>query len=128
MKFKFKIQKYQTEAVDAVVKCFDGQSFNDKVFYLRDLGKRETGVQINLLKGVEVALEDGSGFANAPIELSNAQLLDNIRALQLSNNIKQSAELSVTFDGCRCALDIEMETGTGKTYCYIKTMFELNKK
>ena len=128
MKFKFKIQKYQTEAVDAVVKCFDGQSFNDKVSYLRDLGKRETGVQINLLKGAEVALEDGSGFANAPIELSNAQLLDNIRALQLSNNIKQSAELSVPFDGCRCALDIEMETGTGKTYCYIKTMFELNKK
>lgn len=72
---------------------------------------------------------NGSGFGNATIELSDSQLLDNIRALQLDNNIKQSSELSKPFGNtCRCALDIEMETGTGKTYCYIKTMFELNKK
>lgn len=38
MKFNFKIQKYQTEAVDAIVKCFEGQPFADKIQYLRDRG------------------------------------------------------------------------------------------
>ncbi len=42
MKFKFKIQDYQTEAVEAVVKVFDGQPFNNRVSYLRDLGKQTT--------------------------------------------------------------------------------------
>lgn len=126
MKFKFKIQDYQTEAVNAVVKVFEGQPFNDRLSYLRDLGKQTTPVQQTL----ETIGEDfSSGFGNAPVELSDTNLLENIRALQLGNNIKQSSALSKPFGaGCRCALDIEMETGTGKTYCYIKTMFELNKK
>lgn len=130
MKFKFKIQDYQTEAVEAVVKVFDGQPFNNRVSYLRDLGKQITPIQTSLLADdLRYVGNDGSGFGNAPIELSDEQLLDNIRALQLDNNIKQSSLLSKPFGvGCRCALDIEMETGTGKTYCYIKTMFELNKK
>lgn len=130
MKFKFKIQQYQTDAVNAVVNVFDGQPFKDKVSYLRDLGKWQTNVQTSLLEeDVHFVDGNGSGFENAEIVLSDAQLLDNIRALQLANNIKQSNELSKPFgNNCRCALDIEMETGTGKTYCYIKTMFELNKK
>lgn len=130
MKFKFKIQNYQTEAVDAVVKAFDGQPFNDRIPYLRDLGKQTQNVQASLFEDdLHYMDSDGSGFENAPIQLSDMQLLDNIRSLQLSGNIKQSAELSKPFgNNCRCALDIEMETGTGKTYCYIKTMFELNKK
>lgn len=45
MKFKFKIQEYQTEAVAAVVDAFDGQPFNDRVSYLRDLGKQERPLQ-----------------------------------------------------------------------------------
>lgn len=130
MKFKFKIQEYQTEAVDAVVKSFDGQSFNDRVSYLRDLGEQDIQVQQSFIAGsANYVGDDGSGFGNAPIELSDNMLLENIRALQFNNNIKQSQSLSKPFGiGCRCALDIEMETGTGKTYCYIKTMFELNKK
>ena len=130
MKFKFKIQDYQTEAVEAVVKVFDGQPFNNRVSYLRDLGKQTTPIQTSLLADdLQYVGNNGSGFGNATIELSDSQLLDNIRALQLDNNIKQSSELSKPFGNtCRCALDIEMETGTGKTYCYIKTMFELNKK
>ena len=126
MKFKFKIQDYQTEAVNAVVKVFEGQAFNDRIAYLRDLGKQTQNVQQTLDNLDE---DYGSGFGNATIDLTDDTLLDNIRALQLENNIKQSAALSKPFGvGCRCALDIEMETGTGKTYCYIKTMFELNKK
>lgn len=130
MKFKFKIQDYQTEAVEAVVKVFEGQSFNDKVSYLRDLGNTKTLRQGSIFSDdADYIYSDGNGFENAPIELSDAQLLDNIRTLQLTNNIKQSGELSKPFgNNCRCALDIEMETGTGKTYCYIKTMFELNKQ
>ena len=55
MKFTFKIQKYQTEAVDALVKCFEGQQFADKVQYLRDKGimpqvqKTETLSQMSLI-------------------------------------------------------------------------------
>lgn len=126
MKFKFKIQDYQTDAVNAVVKAFEGQSYNDRVSYLRDLGKHTQPVQQTL---EDIGEDFASGFGNAPIELSDETLLENIRKLQTSNNIKQSAILSKPFGaGCRCALDIEMETGTGKTYVYIKTMFELNKK
>lgn len=130
MKFKFKIQDYQTDAVDAVVKAFEGQSYNDKVSYMRDLGSIKDWKQASLFADdASFFAGDSNGFENAPIELSDTQLLDNIRALQLANNIKQSNELSKPFgNNCRCALDIEMETGTGKTYCYIKTMFELNKK
>ena len=122
MKFKFKIQDYQTEAVDAVVKVFDGQPFNDKVSYLRDLGE-------NIQICTENQNINGDGFENAAIELSDVMILENIRSIQSQNNIRQSDDLSKPFgNDCRVALDIEMETGTGKTYCYIKTMFELNKQ
>ena len=67
-----------------------------------------------------------TGYKNEAVELSDEQLLHNIQTLQSQNNIKLSA--SLVKDLGRCSLDIEMETGTGKTYVYIKTMFELNKK
>ena len=128
MKFKFKIQQYQTDAVKAVVNVFNGQPFMDKVTYLRDLGNTTSPVQKSFLDGLDLSNNDGSGFENAPIALTDTQLLENIRGLQIDNNIKQSSSLSKPLgNGCRCSLDIEMETGTGKTYCYIKTMFELNK-
>ena len=60
------------------------------------------------------------------VELTDDQLLINIQKIQSQNNIKQSKTL--VKDLGRCSLDVEMETGTGKTYVYIKTMFELNKK
>ena len=66
------------------------------------------------------------GYKNELVELSDEKLLSNIQALQRQNNIKLSN--SLVKDLGRCSLDIEMETGTGKTYVYIKTMFELNKK
>jgi len=60
------------------------------------------------------------------ITLNDVVLLENIRAMQARNNIKQSSGL-VKHLG-RCSLDVEIETGTGKTYVYIKTIFELNKQ
>ena len=130
MKFKFKIQDYQTEAVNAVTNVFEGQPYNDRVSYLRNVGDIDSLTQGSLfIDDANYYNSNSNGFENAPIELSDTQLLDNIRALQLANNIKQSGNLSKPFgNNCRLALDIEMETGTGKTYCYIKTMFELNKK
>ena len=70
--------------------------------------------------------EDDTGYKNEPVRLTSEELLANIRAIQAENNIHQSERL-VRDLGC-CSLDVEMETGTGKTYVYIKTMFELNKR
>ena len=129
MKFNFKIQQYQTDAVDAVVRVFQGQGFHDKISYIRDRGKAEQdqitfGMPDEELDAID-PLND-TGYKNEAIALSDEQLLHNIQTLQSQNNIKLSA--SLVKDLGRCSLDIEMETGTGKTYVYIKTMFELNKK
>lgn len=131
MKFNFKKQQYQTDAVDAVVKAFNGQGFYDKISYIRDLGNMKSkDMQMTLgFTDEEMELYDpanDTGYKNELVELSDEQLLNNIQALQRQNNIKLSN--SLVKDLGRCSLDIEMETGTGKTYVYIKTMFELNKK
>ena len=131
MKFNFKIQQYQTEAVDAVVNVFNGQSFHDRNSYIRDLGKMNpSNYQMAWdLTQEEIELYDpanDAGYKNEEVELSDEQLLSNIHTLQSKNNIKLSPSLIKNLG--RCSLDIEMETGTGKTYVYIKTMFELNKK
>ena len=123
MKFKFTIQGYQTDAVDSIVKVFAGQPFQDKVSYRRDTGT--TKIERNILNYNLSDEELYIGFANAPVVLNENQLLKNIQCVQNDNNIKQSSNLSKHM-GC-CSLDVEMETGTGKTYVYIKSMFELNK-
>lgn len=130
MKFNFKIQDYQTEAVDSIVKVFEGQGYHSGLGYIRDLGSLEIPQQkqLSLLGdefGEQLELEDTTGYKNEEIMLTDDRLLQNIRDLQLQNNIKQSPTL--VKDLGRCSLDVEMETGTGKTYVYIKTMFELNK-
>ena len=125
MKFNFKIQQYQTDAVDAVVKVFNGQGFHDKINYIRDLGNTEQNLS-SQVSFDENEIMDDTGYKNELVKLSDEQLLQNIQNLQSQNNIKLSQ--SLVKDLGRCSLDIEMETGTGKTYVYIKTMFELNKK
>ena len=154
MKFKFKIQDYQTKAVESIVNVFKGQPFNDHVKYTRDLGikEKENIVKYKGEDGNDEVAEEGSffnvidngmspkeivedyyndvensdGFENSNISLSNEEILKNIREIQGINNINSSDKL-VNHLG-RSSLDIEMETGTGKTYVYIKTIFELNKK
>lgn len=128
MKFNFKIQQYQTDAVEAVINVFGGQGFHKNGGYIRDLGtlERQTAVQTSFLEEDEADIYDDTGFKNDEIDLTDTQLLTNIQKLQRNNNIKVSP--SLVKDLGRCSLDIEMETGTGKTYVYIKTMFELNKR
>lgn len=122
MKFKFTIQPYQTEAVDSVVGVFAGQPFNDRFTYRRD-AKVERDIT-NYQKSDE---ELFMGFANNHVQLNNAQLLANVARIQVLNNIALEKAISNNGFGA-CSLDVEMETGTGKTYVYIKTMFELNKQ
>lgn len=131
MKFNFKIQQYQTDAVDAVVKVFNGQGFNDGITYVRDQGKKiyDNTQMVFDVYDEEMSVYDpmdSTGFKNERIFLTDDQLLNNICKIQNENNIKNSKELSKNLG--RCSIDIEMETGTGKTYVYIKTIFELNKK
>lgn len=126
MKFTFKIQQYQTEAVEAVVNVFRGQGMHANAAYLRDRGieNKPAASQLSLLEDEEVYAD--TGFKNENIQLTDEQLLMNIRKQQTVNNIRLSPALIK--DLGRCSLDIEMETGTGKTYVYIKTMFALNKQ
>lgn len=128
MKFNFKIQQYQTDAVEAVVNVFKGQGYHDGISYRRDIGKYKDPKQMTIVDEDMSVIDpfDDSGYKNEIVELSDEQLLQNIHTLQSENNIKLSP--SLIKDMGRCSLDIEMETGTGKTYVYIKTMFELNKR
>ena len=119
MKFKFKIQQYQTDAVEATVNVFAGQSSKTSAQYRRDLGKT---------KGRIVFDEEYVGYRNNDVELQSPQLLANIQQQQAIYNIPKSLRLSQPDGLGACSLDIEMETGTGKTYVYIKTMFEMNKR
>ncbi len=122
MKFKFTIQPYQTEAVESVVGVFTGQPFNDNFTYRRDAYIERDLTNI-MLSDEELYM----GFANAKVQIDRVKLLENIHRIQTRNNIKLSDKVTAGELGA-CSLDVEMETGTGKTYVYIKTMFELNKQ
>ena len=134
MKFRFKIQQYQTDAVDSVVRVFDGQHYSDGVSYIRDLGEQKPVMppqngQLSMFPDPQLTFDDvldDTGYKNENLRLNADELLQNIRTIQSENNIRLSDHL-VRELGC-CSLDVEMETGTGKTYVYIKTMFELNKR
>ncbi|MDO8995746.1 MAG: DEAD/DEAH box helicase family protein [Nitrosomonas sp.] len=121
MKLKFKKQQYQTNAVESVADCFAGQPNNSGIQYRIDPGRVSAGSlqQSDWL--------DGAGFKNMDIALLKGTLLENIHKVQQRQNLSLSTAL-VSNKVCEVNLDVEMETGTGKTYCYVKTMFELNQR
>jgi len=137
VKLKFKNQTYQTHAVDAVLNCFKGQPNTAGFGYRIDPG---------VTKANQTELFEESGFKNSDIILSPQQMLENIQAVQRNQNLPQSQSINefktikkdafvvdkaYTKKALAIApyhLDVEMETGTGKTYCYIKTFFEMNKQ
>ncbi len=145
--FQFKEQKYQTDAVSSVLQCFDGQPKASSNAYTIDPGINQN----QHFKAIEDAFviddEPEIGYANAPIH-NNVNILKNIRDVQIVNRISPSESLDnfQTLGGrkgpkpvskkekkdladiTQINLDIEMETGTGKTYCYTKTMFEMYKR
>lgn len=141
MKLKFKTQAYQAAAVQAVVDCFKGQppASAEAMTYRIDPGQAKRDTE---------DLFSDSGFKNADLALTDLALLDNIQQVQRGQNLPISGSLDdfFTINGNRelvpatkqyiedakaiskLHLDVEMETGTGKTYCYIKTIFELNRR
>lgn len=117
MKLKFKQQQYQDDAVMAVVNCFEGQEKGSRkdliARYTRTLDK---GTLLEKTEEVEVI-----SFGNHPITLTESERRTNIRNVQRINDINYTDNQNLN------DFTIEMETGTGKTYTYIKTMYELNK-
>ena len=113
MKLQFKHQSFQREAARAVVDAFLGQPLQDAFAYRMDVGKGG------------LALE-AQGFRNQELQLSDTQLTENIRAIQTKQELQPVEHVRRDAHGT-LVLSIEMETGTGKTYTYIKTMYELYK-
>jgi type III restriction enzyme len=115
MKLKFKHQKFQSEASKSICDVFSGQPYLSETNYLIDKGDT---------KG-QTDLYDWTGFKNHKIvpELNDKIILGNIQKIQRKNNISPSPSLEGRYN-----LTVEMETGVGKTYTYIKTMFDLNKR
>lgn len=119
MRIQYKHQKFQADAAKAVVDVFAGQPYLTPT-YMMDRG---TGMfQIGLNEE-----RDYTGWSNQKIvpELSDHLILEHIQKIQRTNQIQPSSKLEGRSDGFN--LTIEMETGVGKTYTYIKTMYELNR-
>ena len=116
MKLQFKHQKFQADAAKAVVDVFAGQPFLTS-FYTME--KREGYVQHSINEE-----EESIGWRNQPLvpELTDGVILEHIHKIQRVNQIAFSPKLEGRYN-----LTIEMETGVGKTYTYIKTMYELNR-
>lgn len=144
MKLQFKRKAYQSAAVEAVADCFSGQPKTSGIQYRIDPGRAADQGQQMLSQFDELY-----GFKNTDLAITASQLLDNIQAVQRQQNLPVSSSLDnfqVRDTGKNklvpaampyrkqlmamspVHLDIEMETGTGKTYCYIKTMFELYQR
>lgn len=116
MKFKFKDQKFQADAAKAVVDVFAGQPYLTPT-YMMDRGA-DSAIQLTDTD------EQFTGWANQKLipALNDDIILEHIRKIQRTNQIKPSDKLEGRYN-----LTVEMETGVGKTYTYIKTMYELNK-
>lgn len=116
MKLQFKHQKFQADAAKAVVDVFAGQPYLTPS-YMMDKGS-------GLYQQSITEEEDFTGWSNHKIvpQLTDGLILENIRKIQRKNQIEPSAGLEGRYN-----LTIDMETGVGKTYTYIKTMYELNK-
>lgn len=127
MKFNFKIQEYQTNAVQSVVDCFEGQPYVNMTSYRRDIGHNyNNGCKMMHAPSYFDEEISETGFKNERLMIDNQKLLENIKKVQRNNNLFMSDELVKGIGNC--SIDVEMETGTGKTYVYIKTMYELYKK
>ena len=116
MKLQFKHQKFQADAAKAVVDVFAGQPYLTPS-YMMDRGS-------GFYQQTLTEDEDFTGWSNQKIvpELNDKMILEHINTIQRTNQIKPSAKLEGRYN-----LTIEMETGVGKTYTYIKTMYELNR-
>ena len=119
MKLQFRHQAFQAEAANVVCDVFAGQPYRTPSYMI------DPGADLYLEPG-QLALQHEwhfTGFGNAPVSVSDEEVLQHIQAIQRAGQIKPSEKLEGHYN-----LTIEMETGVGKTYTYIKTMYELNKR
>ena len=115
MKLQYKYQKFQADAAKAVVDVFAGQPYLTPSYMMdRGSGTYQTSITED---------QDYTGWSNQKIvpELSDGTILEHLQIIQRTNGIEPSSSLEGRYN-----LTIEMETGVGKTYTYIKTMYELN--
>ncbi len=118
MKLKFKEQQYQNDAVNSVINCFLGENKGNRRNLLARYTKvYDEGTLLERKEDVEVI-----SFGNHSITLSETDIRNNIRNVQRQNDINYTDNAGIT------DYTIEMETGTGKTFTYIQTMYELNKE
>jgi type III restriction enzyme len=134
MKLQFKEQDFQLEAVQAVVDCFEGQPLQTKTFTLERsqqlLRKARSAARGEIVDAAfEADILDETGYRNADIKITEHQMLKNIRSVQRNHDLHESERIERPA-GVKLGynLTVEMETGTGKTYTYIRSMYELNKK
>lgn len=126
MKLQFKHQKFQADAAKAVVDVFAGQPYLTPTYMMdKGVAKDRSG-----FSGYEYTIgeeDEFTGWSNSKIvpELNDHIILEHIQKIQRANQIQPSEKLEGRANGYN--LTIEMETGVGKTYTYIKTMYELNK-
>ncbi len=127
MKLQFKVQQYQTDAVDAVVDVFAGQPRIDGVSYRIDPGKAKPAAPGQIFVPNETP---DAGLRNADIELTTDALVENLNKVQHARRLPRSTKLATSKASAPGTpnLDVEMETGTGKTYVYIKTIMEMHKR
>ena len=118
MKLQFRHQTFQADAAKAVCDVFSGQPYRSQT-YMIDPGMDAADQAGQMrIQGTDTSL----GFNNEPVAIGDDRILEHIRTIQRNWQIKPSNTLSGRYN-----LTIEMETGVGKTYTYIKTMYELNK-
>jgi type III restriction enzyme len=133
MKLQFKEQDFQVQAVKAVVDCFQGQPLKTNRFTLERskelFRKAKQAASADVLTlSFETDVMEEIGYRNSPIQIVESQVLKNIQQVQKNNDLLESQEIERP-RGIKLGynLTIEMETGTGKTYTYIRTMYELHK-
>lgn len=132
MKLQFKEQDFQVQAVEAVVKCFEGQTLKTNHFTLersRDIIRKTKQIASGGYQGaLGSELLEEIGYRNSAIQITDRQVLENIIAVQREHYLIENKNLEVLLGtNLGYNLTIEMETGTGKTYTYIRTMYELQK-
>ncbi len=131
MKLQFKEQGFQINAVHAVVKCFEGQELKANTFTLEKTREilRKAKEQAAGIATLDYGVEELIGYRNSAVQITAEQVFENVVGVQREHYLIENQKLDIV-KGANIGYNftIEMETGTGKTYTYIRTMYELNKK
>lgn len=133
MHLQFKEQQFQLNAVKAIVDCFAGQQPKKTTRFTlersADLLRKAKLAASGYGDQVEMGIAESIGYRNKALKITQAQFLQNIKKTQNANEIIESEKIERPIkDKNGYHLTIEMETGTGKTYTYIRTMYELHKQ